>query len=140
MSLNIKKCQIITFTKNRKPLEYAYHIKGVVINRVKVVRDLGVIFDATMSFRPHYDHICGKANRMLSFVLRNSRPFSSIITIYNCLVKSIAEYCSSIWAPIYMTHIDRIEAIQRRFVRALCSKFSLRRKIPDYNNRLRRFK
>lgn len=79
---------------------------------------------------------------MLSFVLRTAKPFrqtKSLIILYCSLVRSLVEYCSSVWSPIYKTHIDRIEAIQRRFVRALCSKLGLRRKILEYVDRLQKF-
>lgn len=43
-------------------------LQRVAIDRVTLVRDLRVIFDSVMSFRPHYGYICYKAHRMLSFV------------------------------------------------------------------------
>lgn len=143
MSLNTKKCQVITFSKNSKNIiNYDYTIRGVVVDRVKVVRDLGVMFDSVLSFRPHYDHICNKANRLLSFILRNAKPFKdpqSLLILYYSLVRSILEYCSSVWSPIYNTHIDRIESVQRRFVRVLSARCGLRRKLPNYNGRLAHF-
>lgn len=143
MALNAKKCQVITFTKNKKPLNYAYGVGGGVLDRVNVVRDLGVMFDSVLSFRPHYDHICNNANRLLSFLLRNTKPFrnaASLVILYNALVRSILEYCSPIWYPIYDIHVDRIESVQRRFARCLSSKYGLRRKLPNYSERLCRFK
>lgn len=142
MSLNRDKCQVISFTKNRTPLNYNYEIGGHTLARVSVVRDLGVYYDSILSFRPHYDYICNKANQMLFFVLRHAKPFNSTnswIILYGALVRSILEYCSSVWSPVYQNHTDRIEAIQRKFLRVLCTRCGLRRKICDYSDRLRHF-
>ncbi|KAG7303291.1 hypothetical protein JYU34_011770 [Plutella xylostella] len=142
MKLNNEKCLIITFTKARNPIKYTYQLQNIDIKRVNVVKDLGVLFDAGLSFRAHYDYMCSKANRMLSFILRLSKPFKrteSLIILYNSIVRTILEYCCSVWFPIYQVHIDRIESIQRRFMRALVSRLGLRRKIPNYCDRLQRF-
>lgn len=142
MVLNIEKCRVITFTKSRNPIQYKYNVKGILVDRVEVIRDLGVLFDSAMSFRPHYNDICSRAGRMLSFILRTAKPFrraDSLIILYSSLVRTIVEYCSAVWTPIYQTHIDRLEAIQRRFVRALCYKYGLRRKINQYDQRLAHF-
>lgn len=143
MTLNASKCKVISITKNKKAIKFNYKIQGVLLERVMVVRDLGVIFDSKLSFRPHYDYIVSKASKTLSFVLRTSKPFKrveSYITLYNALVRSTLEYCSSVWFPIYSCHSDRIEAIQRRFLRILCARFGLRRKLLGYGERLTRFK
>lgn len=67
------------------------------------------------------------------------RQPASVITLFVALVRSILEYCSVVWSPIYNIHIDRIEAIQRRFFRHLSSKFGLRRTLSTYDARLEYF-
>lgn len=143
MSLNVEKCQYITFTKNKNILEYPYNINGVPLNRVYVVKDLGVLFDSTLSFRAHYDSIVARANRIAGFILRTTKPFQrtkSVVTLYTSLCRSILEYCSSIWSPCYSVHRNRIESVQKRFLRHLCSRHGLRRSLPEYGDRLHRFK
>ena len=65
-----------------------------------------------------------KANRSWGTIRRYSSDFSDpyvIKTLYVAFVRSILEYCSVIWSPYYAVHINRIEAVQKRFLR-----FSLR--------------
>lgn len=142
MSLNNSKCQIITFTKKRYPIKFNYMIGGSSLTRVFTVRDLGVLFDSALSFRPHYDHICKSANKMLTFILRVAKPFQNIKSfymLYNSLVRSVVEYCSSVWCPIYQIHKDMIESVQKRFLRAMCVKYGLRSQLPEYSDRLIKF-
>lgn len=143
MTLNVKKCQTITFTNKMNYIKYDYHIDGSVLTRVSVIRDLGVLFDTSLSFRHHIENIVSKAKRMLGFIIRMSKPFrncSSIILLYNALVRSSLEYCSTIWSPYYSLYINDVESVQARFVRYLCVKNGIRKAIPDYNDRLRHFK
>lgn len=143
MSLNISKCLIITFTKNKCPIHNTYKINNTNVARQNIVKDLGVLLDSKLSFTDHYDCIISKANKAMGFIFRTIKPLrnpSSILTLFFALVRSIVEYCSVIWSPFYKTHIDRIEAIQRRFLRYLSAKFGLRRKLSNYEARLEHFK
>jgi hypothetical protein len=78
----------------------------------------------------------------MNFLFRTARPFRGVnswLTLYTSLVRSILEYCSPVWSPFYAVHVDRLESIQRRFVRFLCARAGVRRLIPDYSDRLLRF-
>lgn len=143
MMLNVKKCQTITFTNKVNYIKFDYRIDGSILSRVSVIRDLGVVFDTSLSFRDHVDTIVAKAKRMLGFVMRMSKPFrnySSIILLYNALIRSTLEYCSTIWSPYYSRYTNDVESVQARFVRYLCMKNGIRKAIPDYNDRLRHYK
>lgn len=41
------------------------------------------------------------------------------------VVRSQLEYCSSVWAPYFGIHSDRIESIQKKFLRFVYLKFNL---------------
>ena len=100
MMLNVKKCQTITFTNKTNYVKFDYHIEGTVLNRVSVIRDLGVVFDTSLTFRDHIDSIVTKAKKMLGFIFRMSKPFrknGSVMLLFNALVRSSLEYCSTIW-------------------------------------------
>ena len=119
MILNTNKCCHIRFTRRRIPLALTYYIDQVPLSEVTSVRDLGVIIDTTLSFRGHFDAIINKASRLTGFVSRQMKVFKEpkiSILIYNCLVRSILEYCSPVWSPGYQIHSDRLERIQKRFL------------------------
>lgn len=76
---------------------------------------------------------------MLGFISRSLYKFRNIdtyMTLYNSYIRSITEYCASIWSPYYQTHIDAIERIQKKFTRILFRKFHY--PYECYNMRLRR--
>ena len=63
---------------------------------------------------------------MLGFIKRNTKHLSdtkALTSIYNCLVRSVLEYCSVIWSPSYACHVDRLERVQNKFVKYLLFKF-----------------
>ncbi|KAG7308425.1 hypothetical protein JYU34_005625 [Plutella xylostella] len=122
LQLAYEKCQQISFTRKRIKTNYTYNIGGVNVNKVSIVRDLGVMFDEKLTFNEHIEHICKKAYQMLGFVLRISKPFkqvSTYITLYQSLIRSQFDFASVVWSPHYAVHSNKLESIQKRFVKAL---------------------
>ena len=118
--LNVNKCQFITYTRKRITTNRAYYLNGVAIDRVDRIRDLGVLCDKKLSFLPHYNYIIARANSTLGFVKRWSKEFSEPFvtrSLYMALVRPLLEYASQVWSPFLKCDIDRIEAVQKRFLR-----------------------
>lgn len=66
--------------------------------------------------------------------MRVSRSFSDIgclKVLYYAYVRSILEYCSSIWNPSYVTYTQAIESIQSKFIKHL--NFRSNCTFVDYN-------
>lgn len=122
IKVNIKKCQIITFTRKRNPVPFDYVIQGTPIDRTNLVRDLGVYFDSKLTMSHHIDIITTRALQSLGFVMRTCKPFkdpNSIKVIYSAYVRSTLEYASPIWYPQYVTYIHQVERIQKKFINFL---------------------
>lgn len=120
--LNVNKCFIISYTRKRNVITYNYHLNNSKLTRVQKIRDLGVILDANLSFTDHYDHIIKKSFQQLGFLLRTCKPFKKVDTykiLYFSLVRSVLDFCSVVWSPFYACHINRIERIQKTFLRTL---------------------
>lgn len=65
------------------------------------------------------------ASKMLGFILRNCKDFShtsTFLQLFYSLVRSRLEYGAMIWYPVYQVNKDRIEAVQRRFLKYICFK------------------
>ena len=61
-----------------------------------------------------------KANSVLGFIKREMREMFDpycVKTLFITLVRSITEYACQVWSPHYGVHIDRIESIQKRFIK-----------------------
>lgn len=142
MVVNAGKCSVISFARVRKPVVFNYTLRGVEIERVDHIKDLGVILDTQLTFKRHVSYIVDKASRILGFIFRIAKDFSDVHclkSLYCSLVRSTLEYCSVIWNPHYQNGLDRIESVQRRFLR-----FALRRlpwrnpfRLPSYESRCR---
>lgn len=128
LELNIDKCKHMTFTRQLHPTVFSYHIGRNKIETVTCMRDLGVYMDPKLSYQHHIDHIIAKANKLLGYINRTTRLFSNLrcfCILFVALIRPIVEYCSIIWAPTYQIHIDRIEKIQKKFVKLLCFRFCI---------------
>lgn len=122
IKVNADKCQSITFTRKTNIIEFTYKIQNTPIERVHLVRDLGVYLDSKLNMIEHIDIITNKAYKSLGFVMRTCKPFSDtacIKNVYYAYVRSILEYASCIWSPNYITHKQDIERIQRKFIKHL---------------------
>jgi hypothetical protein len=120
--LNVKKCNVITFSRKPKPIVCNYTLDNVTLERVSVIRDLGIHLDNKLSFNSHINIITARAYKMLGFVLRISKDFrcgSTMLILYNSYVRSLLEYGSTIWNPFYNKYVDMIERIQNKFLKHL---------------------
>ena len=122
LPLNIQKCKKMTVTRKRNPYVYNYRIAENDLPDCESVRDLGVTVDSTLSFTLHLDEVVQSALRSLGFIMRTAAKFNDsdcLVTLFNSLVRSKLEYASIIWSPLYMIHKQRIEYVQRRFLKHL---------------------
>lgn len=122
LDLNVSKCISISFTRKINKINFTYALKDRDLTVVSEIRDLGVTQDSKLVYDTHIDTIVKKAYKSLGFIKRTCSQFSSIKLIkilYCSLVRSILEYSSQVWNPRYQTYIDRIEMIQRKFLKYL---------------------
>lgn len=120
--LNQSKCSIITYTRKNRPIHYNYTISNNSLQRVSNIRDLGVIMDSRVSFNLHIDSIVQRAYKSLGFINRMTTSFRSSIILrilYFAHVRSVLDFCSVVWSPHYKCHIERIERVQKKFIRIM---------------------
>lgn len=120
MALNPSKCSVISFSRKQRLLTHNYHLLGSPLKRESCIKDLGVILDSKMSFKNHVSYVVSKASSLLGFIFRFGKNFRDVYclkSLYCSLVRSILEYCSIVWSPFYQNGIQRIEAVQRKFLR-----------------------
>lgn len=140
LDLNVSKCYVCTFTRKSNPINFDYKFLNTQITRVNSIRDLGVTFDSKLIFDTHIDNIVKKASKALGFILRISSEFRRVKTIkilYCSFVRSLLEYASQVWNPNYNIYIDRLEGIQRKFMRFI--QFRSKLYLPNYATRCKKF-
>jgi hypothetical protein len=89
---------------------YDYSLNGQNLERVSVIRDLGVIMDSKLTFSEHVDVTVSKARQMLGFIMRVGRDFRdpyALKSLYVSLVRSKLEYASCVWMPYQNGRIAR---------------------------------
>lgn len=74
LALNISKCKHMT---------YLLKIDDAIFQRCRMIRHLEIVFDHTLSFNDHIDHVVGAASRV-----RNTKSFRNI-TILKSLFCSL---------------------------------------------------
>lgn len=122
MTLNMDKCAIVTFTRKHSIYEHPYQLNNFELTRKCEFEDLGVHLQANFTFNNHYNVIVNKAYKMLGFVIRSTKFFkniSSLVKLYNALVRPHLEYAAVIWSPQAEVNINLIEKVQKRFLRFL---------------------
>ena len=126
MQLNIDKCYFMNFTlKHSSNIAFNYNVNSNELSEVKVMKDLGVYFTSNLNFSYHVKKTVSKAYQMLGFIKRVTREFSDPRTfnsLYNALVRSRLDYCSQVWCPADSTSINKIEGVQKRYLKYICYK------------------
>ena len=131
MTFNPLKCAHLRFGADVDSLPYT--ICQTPIPQCTEQRDLGIIFNNSLSWSPHISSILAKAYKSLNLI-RRVVPYDCDISfkrsLYLSLVRSHLTYCSSIWRPNLIRDSRRLEQIQRR-----ASKFLVSSDL-DYKTRL----
>ena len=126
MKMHRDKCFYMNFTlKRSNDINYSYILGDNVLPRIFEMKDLGIYFTPNLCFKLHINKIVSKSFQMLGFMKRVTRDFSNsktLHTLYNSLVRSRLEYCSQIWNPSARVHINKLERIQRKYLKYICYK------------------
>lgn len=120
MKLNVAKCKIMTVSRKKANVVFNYTIDNEPLERVNMIKDLGVYIDNELQFHYHIEFIRNKSMKMLGFVIRTLKEFQNLNcfkNLYCSYVRSGLEYASSVWSPYYNKYIDSLEKVQRRFLR-----------------------
>lgn len=108
------------FTRKHDFIVFDYMLNSSSLHVQSSFSDLGIILDSKLSFTDHYDSIIKKANRSLGFIKRFGSEFRDPFVI-KCLffsfARSVLEYGCVIWAPYYNVHTNRIESVQKKFIK-----------------------
>jgi hypothetical protein len=137
LELNPSKCFTVTFSRQRCPVQTSYKLRDQNLSKVPVMKDLGVLHDSKLLFDEHINNVVSSATKALGFIMRNSLYFTQAKTmkvLFCAYVRSKLEYASQIWNPQYQTYIDRIERVQKKFVKYLCFKLKTPYKSSEYDH------
>ena len=72
-------------------------------------------------FKEHIHHTVTEAKKQCSWILRTfrTREATLMLTLWKSIVQSRLEYCSQLWSPLQVGDIQKIEMVQRSFIRKI---------------------
>ena len=123
--LNIEKCSVMSFGLIKEKVVFDYSIQGISLERVCLVKDLGVWFDGDLRFDSHVNNKVNEAYRMLGFIKRSCYALSNktaFLMLYNAYVRSKLEFASIIWESLQENRINQVEMVQKKFLKFLSKK------------------
>ena len=135
LPFNENKFRFLQFSANasKDPHPHPYSIKGHNITPSTSHKDLGILFTNTLNWVEHCNLMTSRAYRQLG-LLRRTFPSPNISArkkLYLSLIRSKLTYCSPVWRPSLIKHIELLETVQRR-----ATKFILNNSELDYKSRL----
>lgn len=75
IQVNARSC----LYREKRAIEYIYEINGKHLEKVYLIKDLGVNFTPTLRFNTHIDTMVRETNRTLGFIFRTCSKFKNII-------------------------------------------------------------
>ena len=121
------------FSRSSKTIAFDFSLNYVVLKRVNVIRDLGVLLDSTLLYRDHIDSIVYRTNKVLGMICAMAKDIRDPLclkALYCSLVRPILEYASVVWSPINAASFLRVERVQRNFTRIAVRQFLGRTHTP----------
>jgi len=102
MEFHPEKCKFLRITNKNKPVVSEYQIHGKTLELVDSAKYLGVNIHKKLSWKPHVNSICHKANQKRAFLQRNLRGCNKSIKAkcYDIYIKPIIMYASPVWNPV----------------------------------------
>lgn len=121
LKINPEKCKTIAFTKSQiyEPVTLTH------VASVESIKLLGVIINARLNWKSHIRNVCSIATRRM-YALRilkksTSLSKSDLITVYNAIIRSILEYASPAFGRLPTSLANKLERVQARCHRIICS-------------------
>ena len=101
--------------------DYEYHLNDTKLEHASHEKDIGVHIDDKLTFDKHISEKVRIATYMFGRIRRTFKFLDEEMfkPLYKTYVRSHLDFCSSVWAPYKIKHIDQIENVQRRATRQI---------------------
>ena len=138
MKFNPHKCYMLRLARSKTPITGDYSLCATTLVQVSKNPYLGVLFSEDARWGDHINKTVKKANSTLGFLRRNLRRCPSKLKelSYNSLVRSGLEYASIVWDPHLVKDVNKLEAVQRRAARFVCSNYDRHSSVSAMMNSL----
>ena len=126
MIANPDKFQII-FLGNKNNESFTLNVNNSVLENSKSIKLLGVVIDDKLSFLPHINDMCKKANQAIKGLLRLRKNLTQekAELLCNAYILSRFNYCPLIWMFSGKKGANIINCTHKRALTAVTNDFSL---------------
>ena len=136
LQLAADKCHFIRLAgklKNNSTNCLIYNINKSNLEKVDIVKDLGITVDGKLKFDTHISSVVHKAMARARLILKcfQSRNNTLLLKAYCTYVRPLLEYCTAVWTPHSKYLINKIERVQRFFTKRLSGLWN-----TEYSRRL----
>jgi len=122
LSLNIAKTHYMVFhSKNKCTTDINIKIDNNLIDRVSHTKFLGIIIDEKLNWKLHINYVSGKVSRCIGMIIKSRKVLNkeSLITLYYSFIYPFLIYCNHIWGSTYLSHLNKLEILQKKIVRII---------------------
>ena len=126
MKLNPNKCSYMLISRSKQNIATRLNIDGVILERKKEQKILGMVISDDLSWSKHCQEICKKAYSRMSMLTKLKYVgirIEDLIDIYILYIRSLTEYCSvSFHSSLTLEQSNKIERIQKTCLKVILSE------------------
>ena len=78
LHLNLSKCKTMSYYRTRNPILFNYQINNIYLERVTLIKDLGILYDQKLSFTDYISYFTYMSSSLLAFVCRTCTDFNDV--------------------------------------------------------------
>ena len=123
LALNVDKSHFVLFhsSSNIPHRKIRIKIRNKGITEENNVKFLRVLLDSTLSWKPHITELSKKLSKTIGifYKLRHYATADVLKLLYYTLLYPFLIYGSSVWGMAYQFHLDKLQAIQNKFIKAI---------------------
>ena len=136
MKINEGKSNYIIYSRSKQEFSTRLYLNEAPLERVSVIKLLGLWLEEDMSWNENTKQICTKAFsrvRMLSQLKYAGISRDDLLTIYKLFIRSVTEYCSVVFhSSLTQKQEQKIELVQK-----VCLRVILSGEYSDYQSALK---
>ena len=129
MKLNGCKFEHLCYGRNNDVKCFSVYLNNEhsKIETKNSVKDLGVIMTNDGKFDDHINVVVSKVNNLVSWILRTfeARDEKTMLTLWKSLVIPHLDYCSQLWSPTKRGQQQKLELLQKNFLKKIHGLFQL---------------
>ena len=115
LTINAEKCFIMHLGKTNP--HFAYGLNSTKLPTTSLIKDLGVVFDPSLTFSKQIAASCSKARARCALYFKTfiSRDIASMKLFFTAYIRPLLEFSSPVWSPLCHFQINALESVQRYF-------------------------